>query len=433
MNMIDLIYKKRKGDALNQNEIFWMIKQYTNNEIPDYQMSAFLMTVLWQGMNEEETAFLTDAMANSGNTINPEILGERSVDKHSSGGIGDKTTLIVAPIVASCGGTVAKMSGRGLGFTGGTIDKLESIPGYKTNLSENEFIKQVKDIGIAVSGTTMTLAPADKKLYALRDVTATVDSLPLIASSIMSKKIAAGCKSIVLDVKTGSGALVKDISEAEALAKAMVKTGQRCNRKIRALITDMDSPLGFTVGNALEVSEAIELLKGNGSQRLREICLHLSTNMLSLCLNIGENESRSLAENALDSGKAYEKMLNWISCQQGDIKYIENPSLLLTCKCVKELHSPTDGYIHRIDAEMIGRASMLLGCGREKKSDKIDHGAGIVLKYEKGSKISKNDVLAVVYSSEENKADTVCKYILDAFKIKEEAPSTTPTVLDIIK
>ena len=328
MRMVDLIEKKRDGGVLTDDEIRFIIKGFTDGSIPDYQMSAFAMTVFYKGMTDHETAVLTDAMMRSGDTVDLSRFGDKSVDKHSTGGVGDKTTLIVAPIVSSLGGKMAKMSGRGLGHTGGTVDKLESIPGYQTTLSAEAFMQQVEDVGVAVIGQSGNLTPADKKLYALRDVTATIDSLPLITSSIMSKKLAAGAHSIVLDVKIGSGAFMKTLEDGQKLAESMVRIGKACGRNVVAVMSNMDIPLGFYIGNALEVREAVEVLRGHGCPDLTGVCITLAANMLHLCNGWPIEEATKQAEEAISSGRAFEQMKRWIAAQGGDARVLDDVSLL---------------------------------------------------------------------------------------------------------
>ena len=358
MQMTELIRKKREGLALSRDEIQYMIENFTNGNIPDYQMSAFCMAVIFKGMNDEETAALTQAMAHSGDMLDLSCFGNLSVDKHSTGGVGDKTSLVIGPIVASCGCVFAKMSGRGLGHTGGTIDKLESLNGYRTSATQKEFLEQAERIGIALIGQTGNFAPADKKLYALRDVTDTVDSIPLIVSSIMSKKIAAGAKNIVLDVKCGSGAFMKDTASARILAEKMVKIGKKCGRNIAAVITDMDVPLGYAVGNALEVKEAIDLLKGKNISDLRQICIAVSAHLVSMCLGISLQEAEEKANKALTNGAAFAKFKEWISAQGAYADWADDTNKFPKAPVEYELLSEKDGYISHMDAEMIGRATV---------------------------------------------------------------------------
>ena len=420
MRMYDIIEKKKHGAELTRDEIYEMIKLYTAGEIPDYQMSALMMAIYFKGMTPEETSTLTDAMATSGDTVDLSMFGERSVDKHSTGGVGDKTTLIVTPIVSAAGGIVAKMSGRGLGHTGGTVDKLESFPGFKTSLSPDEFKSQVADIGIAVIGQSANLAPADKMLYALRDVTATVDSIPLIASSIMSKKLAAGTKSIVLDVKCGSGAFMQTPGEAEALAEAMVGIGKMRGRRTAALITNMDIPLGHAIGNALEVKEALEVLKGRGPADLREVCLALASVMLELSLNLQKEEAELLAKDTLDSGKAYAQFLRWIQRQGGDSSYAENTEKFGKSKFTKDIISKSNGCVISCNAENIGIAAMILGAGRATKDDVIDFKAGIILHKKPGDKISEGEAIATLYTDKESSLADAENLILSSVIISDE-------------
>lgn len=412
MRIYDIITKKKQGYALTQEEIDFTIKGYMTEEIKDYQMSALAMAICLKGMDEGETFCLTKSMMESGDLVDLSPLGTLSVDKHSTGGVGDKTTLIVAPIVASIGSKVAKMSGRGLGFTGGTVDKLESLDGYKVSLDTEDFLKQVQDIGICVIGQSKNLAPADKKLYALRDVTATIDSIPLIASSIMSKKLASGSHSIVLDVKCGSGAFMKTKEESSSLAKAMISIGKSFNKNICALVTNMDVPLGRYIGNRLEVYEATEVLCGRGEENLREICIALATNMVALSQGIDKKKARSLVLESISCGKALEKMKEWIKYQGGDVSYIENPQRLLMAKYKKDYLAKEDGYISKINAQGIGSSSMLLGAGRVTLDSKIDFDSGIVLHKTYGDFVKKGDIVATMYSSE-NKAFENCERELD--------------------
>ncbi|MBQ5902573.1 MAG: thymidine phosphorylase, partial [Clostridia bacterium] len=376
MRMYDIILKKRNGEELTDGEIAFFIDGYTRGEIPDYQASALMMAIFYKGMTDRETVCLTDRMAHSGDTVDLSRFGEMSVDKHSTGGVGDKTSLIVAPIVASLGGKVTKMSGRGLGHTGGTVDKLESISGYNTSLTPDAFLSQVERVGMAIIGQTGNLTPADKKLYALRDVTATVDSIPLITSSIMSKKIAAGSHNIVLDVKVGSGAFMKTPRDAEILAEKMVEIGKACGRNIAAVITDMDSPLGNNVGNALEVAETVSVLKNEKKGDLREVSVALATEMVSLVFGLKHDEAEKKVVTAIEDGSAFEKMKEWIAAQGGDVAQIEDTSLLPRAKFSFDVLSDTDGYITEMNAEEIGKASVMLGVGRASKEDKIDYAAG---------------------------------------------------------
>ena len=429
MRMYDIIKKKRDGGALSKEEIDFFIKGYVDGSIPDYQASAFCMAVFYSGMTEEETANLTLSMAHSGDTVDLSRFGTLSADKHSTGGVGDKTTLIVAPICASLGCVMAKMSGRGLGHTGGTIDKLESIEGFNTALSPEEFFTQVEKTGIAVVGQTGNLTPADKKLYALRDVTATVDSLPLIASSIMSKKLAAGAHNIVLDVKCGSGAFMKTPEDAEALATEMVKIGKMCNRNTRAVITNMNRPLGNNIGNALEVQEAIDVLKNSGPEDLREVCLALATEIVASTKGISREEAEILTNDALTSGKAYNKFIEWVKAQGAT----QNELSFKKADYTYDVISETDGYIVSSDAEKIGISAVILGAGREKKEDTIDMSAGIILNKKTGDKVTKGDTIATLYSCNKNSFEGAKKQFLDALEFSENEPTKEPLIYKVIK
>ncbi len=402
MRMYDIIYKKRMGSALSEEEIRYFVDGYTNGSIPDYQASALCMAICINGMNDEETAYLTDAMMRSGDLVDLSEFGDSAVDKHSTGGVGDKTTLIVAPIVASLGCKVAKMSGRGLGHTGGTVDKLESIAGYKTSLPPDEFMDNVRKHGICVIGQSGNMAPADKKIYALRDVTACIDSIPLIASSIMSKKLAAGARSIVLDVKAGSGAFMKTPEDAKMLADTMVKVGEACGRRVKALVTNMDIPLGYNVGNSLEVEESVRIVRGEQKGDLYEISIALAAAMVSLARNIPEEEAHTLCEGAIADGFAFEKMKEWIASQGGDVRMIEDTSLLPQAPCRYDIVSEETGYIKSMDTEAVGVAASLLGAGRKTKDDTVDLSAGIVLKAKTGDRATKGDVIATLYASDES-------------------------------
>lgn len=431
--MYDIIHKKRNGGELSEEEIRFFIEGYTDESIPDYQAAALCMAVYFRGMTPKETSILTLAMAESGDQIDLGGIEGFTVDKHSTGGVGDKTSLIVVPIVASCGGKVAKMSGRGLGHTGGTVDKLESIPGFRTELNPDDFIKQVNGIGLCIVGQTGELAPADKKLYALRDVTATVESIPLIASSIMSKKLAAGSKGIVLDVKTGSGAFMKTVEESENLAKEMVAIGKSAGRSVTAVITNMDIPLGDSVGNSLEVIEAIKTLKGEGESDLTEVCLTLAAQMLSMVTGEDEKTCYSMAKGAIDNGLAINKLREMISAQGGNANVVDDYSLFKQPKYTAEIFSERDGYIEHTDAEKIGIASVILGAGREKKGDPIDPSAGIVLKKKTGDYVKKGEPLAVFYTDDEGKIEGAKQEFLDAFTFGNERTQPQKLIYKIIK
>lgn len=433
MRMYDIIENKRNGKELAGEEIEFFVKGYTDGKIPDYQASAFCMAVYFKGMTEKETVILTKAMANSGDTVDLSMFGTLSADKHSTGGVGDKTSLIVAPIVSSLGGKVTKMSGRGLGHTGGTVDKLESIPGYKTTLSGDEFISQVEKVGMAIIGQSGNLTPADKKLYALRDVTATVDSIPLIVSSIMSKKIAAGSHNIVLDVKCGSGAFMKTIEDAEILASEMVKIGKGCGRNTAALITDMDRPLGSAIGNSLEVIEAVKVLRGELNNDLKEVCVALATELISLVFSVPQNEALSMVNDAIDSGKAFNKMKEWISAQGGDVSFIENTDKFPKAQFSFDILAESGGYISSMDTEKIGLASVNLGAGRECKEDAIDFSAGIMIFKKTGDKIEKGDIIATLFTNNKSSLEYADKMYRSAVCVSSATPKDKPLIYKVIK
>ena len=422
MNAYDVIMKKKRHEALTENEIRDFVRGYTDGKTPDYQASALLMAICLNGMNDAETCALTMAIAESGDSVDLSEFGGLTVDKHSTGGVGDKTTLIVAPLAAALGCKVAKMSGRGLGHTGGTVDKLESFAGYRVMLTPEEFKKQVKDIGVAVVGQSGNLAPADKKLYALRDVTATVDSIPLITSSIMGKKLPSGAKSIVLDVKYGSGAFMKTPRDAETLAENMVKIGRLAGRNTAALITDMDTPLGYAIGNSLEVKEAIMTLSGKGPKDLTEICISLAAAMAHLALGISYADAERRAKELLYSGVALAKFKEWISAQGGDTSFIDNPDKFASARYQKEIKCDTDGYVSYMDAEKVGLSAMELGAGRKTKDDKIDYSAGIVLAKKTGDRVKPGDTLATLYSSREELISEAEKLILEAYGFSDTVP-----------
>ena len=401
MRMYDVIQKKRDGNELNKEEIAFLIQGYVDGSIPDYQMAAFLMAVFYKGMTEKETHLMTMEVARSGDMVDLSAIEGIKVDKHSTGGVGDKTTLIVAPIAAACGVKVAKMSGRGLGHTGGTVDKLESIPGYQTTLSREDFFKVVNETGLSVIGQSGNLAPADKKMYALRDVTATVDSIPLIAVSIMSKKLAAGSDCILLDVKTGSGAFMKTLEDSIALAAEMVNIGENAGRRTMALITDMDTPLGEAIGNSLEVKEAVATLKGNGPKDLTEVCLHLAANMMVLAGLGSADECMDKAKNAIADGSALQKLIDMVEAQGGNGDVIRDTTLFEEAKCSYEVLAMEDGVIAAMDTEKCGIASVMLGAGRETKDSPVDLSAGILLHKKTGDAVKKGDVLATMYAAKE--------------------------------
>ena len=406
MRMYDLILKKRQGKPLTKDEIQWMIREYTDGRIPDYQMSALLMAICFQGLDKEETYELTMAMARSGEMLDLSQIQGIKVDKHSTGGVGDKTSLALTPIVASLGIPVAKMSGRGLGHTGGTIDKLESIPGFSTQLEDDAFEEQVNSIGISIMGQTKDLAPADKLLYALRDVTATVDQISLIASSIMSKKLAAGADAILLDVKTGSGAFMKEESDAMQLAKEMVEIGKSAGRKMTAVITNMDEPLGMAVGNILEVKEAIDTLKGNGPDDFVGLIETLASHMLILGGAAKDfDEGLMRVRESIQSGKALDKFKQFVAAQGGDTKYIDHPELFEQADIIEEIRSEQDGFVGSIDAQEMGICSLILGGGRETKESVIDPTVGLVFSKKVADPVKKGDVLATIYGNDEEKVN----------------------------
>ena len=433
MDVIGLIEKKKHGEALSEAEIREFITEYTAEQVPDYQASALLMAIWFRGMTDEEIAVLTDAMARSGDQMDLSRFGELSVDKHSTGGVGDKTTLIVAPLVASLGCKVTKMSGRGLGHTGGTVDKLESIPGFSTTLSAEDFMAQVERVGVAVIGQSGNLTPADKSLYALRDVTATVDSIPLITSSIMSKKLAAGSHNIVLDVKVGSGAFMKTEAEAVALAEKMVAIGERCGRRVAALLTDMDKPLGRAVGNALEVQEAVQVLRGESRGDLRQVCLALAATMVELALKLTPKEAESRVAEALDSGAAYQKLLEWIGAQGGDTRYLIEPERFKAAAYTREVRATAGGYIGIMDAQQIGHAAMLLGAGRAAKGDVIDPAAGLVIEKKTGERVEVGELLCVLHTNRPETLDAAETAYMTALTVVSKPPAPHPLVYRIVK
>ncbi len=421
MRMYDIIMKKRNGGELSEEEIRFFIEGYTKGEIPDYQVSSLMMAIYFRKMTEKETLALTLAMAESGDFLDLSGIKGIKVDKHSTGGVGDKTSLALAPLVSACGVPIAKMSGRGLGHTGGTIDKLESFPGFSTAISNETFINNVNNIGIAIMGQTADLAPADKKLYALRDVTATVDNMSLIASSIMSKKLAAGADAIVLDVKTGSGAFMKTEEDSFALAEEMVKIGKNAGRKMSAVISDMDQPLGRAVGNAIEVREAIDTLNGKGPSDFTELVYTLGTRMLILGGKASdESDARNKLEKAVSDGSALNRLAQFVKAQGGDDKYVYEPDRLKLATIVTDITSPQDGYISHIDCEEIGICSLMLGGGRETKESEIDLSVGLLLDKKTGDMVKKGDKIATVYSSDENKTGSVIERFLKAYHFSSE-------------
>lgn len=433
MRMYDIILKKRANLPLSDKEIRFVINGYVNGEIPDYQVSALLMTIVFNGMNARELGTLTLAMAQSGNMVDLSNIDGITVDKHSTGGVGDKTTLIIAPLVAACGGKVAKMSGRGLGHTGGTIDKMESIPNLKVSLEKDAFINQVNKIGLAVIGQSEGLAPADKKLYALRDVTGTVDSIPLIASSVMSKKLASGAQAILLDVKVGSGAFMKNIEDARELAKAMVDIGKGNGRSIKAILTDMDRPLGHAIGNALEIREVIDTLKGHGPEDLTHECIIMAAHMLVLSHMCDYETALNRVQQVLDSGTALERLRLMVDAQGGDSRVIDDESILIIGQFTYDVIAPQDGYIIHMNTEQCGIASVMLGAGRTVKDGPIDYSAGIVMHKKTGDAVRMGERIATLYASDESLLSNAAKTYLEAITFGETAPIMADTILDIVE
>ena len=434
MRMYDIIVKKRKGLELTKEEINYFVQGFTKGEIPDYQVSALLMAIFLNKMTKKETSELTMAMVNSGDVIDLSSIDGIKVDKHSTGGVGDKTSICLTPLVASLGIPVSKMSGRGLGHTGGTIDKLESFDGFSVELTEEEFINNSNTIKIALTGQTGNIAPADKKLYALRDVTGTVDNMSLIASSIMSKKIASGADAIILDVKVGDGAFMKTKEEAKELAKEMVDIGSHLGRKTVAVISDMDQPLGYAIGNALEVKEAIELLKGNGPSDLLELTLTLGSYMV-LCSNKAKNieEARTMLLENIKNGKGLEKLKEFIKAQGGDNSFIDDISKLPKAKYIEEVRSTKSGIINKINAEAFGLIAMELGAGRETKESSIDLAVGIVLNKKREDKVSSGDILAYIHSNNKENIEKAKQKILSNIEINEELTKNIPLIYDIVE
>ncbi len=433
MRMYDIIKKKRDGDELTNEEIHFFIDGYVKGDIPDYQASALCMAIFYKGMSVDETTALTLAIRDSGDVLDfSEIKGIR-VDKHSTGGVGDKTSLVVAPIVASIGVKVAKMSGRGLGHTGGTIDKLESIEGFNVDLDSKTFIDTVNRVGIAIVGQSATLAPADKKLYALRDVTATVDSMPLIASSIMGKKLAADDDCIVLDVKTGSGSFMKTEEASKELALLMVNIGKKAGKKMLALITDMDIPLGNAIGNSLEVKEAIDTLNGCGPKDFTEICTELATSMLTLAGYGSEQECKQKVDTAIRSGIALNTFIEMVKAQGGNAEWIKNPKLFPVAKYSRDVKAERGGYISKVDTEGYGICALMLGAGRNTKEDSIDYSAGIMLKKKTGDWVDRGEVIATLFTSDKNKLDEAERKYLDSTLVGTEKPILRPLIIDKIR
>jgi pyrimidine-nucleoside phosphorylase len=433
MRTVDLIQRKRDGEELAPEEIEFLVEGYTNGDIPDYQMSAFLMAVFFSGMSDREVSRLTECMLRSGDTVDLSSIPGAKVDKHSTGGVGDKTSLIVAPLAAAAGVVVPMMSGRGLGHTGGTLDKLESIPGFRTDLTAEEFQKQLKELGLAFIGQTDRLAPADRKLYALRDVTGTVESIPLISSSIMSKKLAEGIDSLVLDVKVGNGAFMKKQVDARRLAQTMVGIGRRMDKKVQALITDMNQPLGYAVGNALEIMEASQTLQNAGPADLTKLSLELAARMIHLGKKADSlDEARRIAEKHLVDGSGYKKLKEVVAAQGGNPQALDKFELLPNATGMREVTSPRSGYVSVIDAEDIGVASNMIGAGRNKKEDSIDPAVGIILEVKVGEKVDAGSVLCRLYYTKEDNVDEAADMVEDAFRISAQKPDERELILEVV-
>jgi len=433
MRTVDLIQRKRDGEELAPDEIEFLVNGYTSGEIPDYQMSAFLMAVFFSGMSDRELSRLTECMLRSGDTVDLSDIPGVKVDKHSTGGVGDKTSFIVAPLAAAAGVVVPMMSGRALGHTGGTLDKLEAIPGFRTDLSTEEFRKQLSELGLCFIGQTDHLVPADRKLYALRDVTATVESIPLISSSIMSKKLAEGLDALILDVKVGSGAFMKKQVDARRLAQAMVGIGRRMDKKVQALITDMNQPLGYAVGNALEVMEASQTLQNAGPADLTKLCLELAARMI----HVGKkaptlDDARRLAEKHLVDGSAYKKLKQVVAAQGGNPQALDKFELLPNATGMREINSPRAGYVSSIDAEDIGIASNMIGAGRDKKEDTIDPAVGIILEVKTGEKVDAGSVLCRLYYTKDERVEEAADMVEDAFRISSQKPDERELILEVV-
>jgi pyrimidine-nucleoside phosphorylase len=434
MRAVDIIAKKREGLELSSDELKFFVEGYTRGEIPDYQASAWCMAVVLNGMTEAEATAYTMHMAHSGDTLDLHQIAPFVVDKHSTGGVGDKTTLVIAPLVACHGLPVGKMSGRGLGFSGGTVDKLESIQGFNVSLSTAQFMEMLAQHGLVVAGQSADLAPADGKFYALRDVTATVESLPLIAGSIMSKKIAAGADAIVLDVKVGAGAFMKTVAEAEDLARLMVKIGQGVNRRVAAILSDMNQPLGRAVGNALEVREAIETLHGRGPEDFREHCLTIGGKMLELAGKAANlDEARNMLAESLDNGQAWAKFVEWITAQGGDRNQLENPDTLPAASLVETVAAPRSGYVAQIDAAEVGKTSVDLGGGRQKKGDPIDYSVGLLCETKVGDRLAEGESLFTIHANEPGKLEAARQRLLAAVAWSDAPVEPLPHTLKIIE
>lgn len=429
MRMIDIIENKKHGLELTKEEIRFFVSGYVDSTIPDYQASALLMAIYFNGMTEKETLEFTLAVRDSGDVVDLSSINGIKVDKHSTGGVGDKTTLVIAPIVATFGCKMAKMSGRGLGHTGGTIDKMEAVPGLQTSLESQRFIDIVNEVGVSVIGQTGNLAPADKKLYALRDVTSTVDSIPLIACSIMSKKLAAGSDAILLDVKTGSGAFMKTIEKAIELAEEMVSIGENAGKSTIALITEMDIPLGYNIGNSLEVIEVIDTLKGKGPKDLTDVCIELSANLITMAGQGTLEENREKVKAVITDGSAYNKFLEFAEAQGADISYLEDVDKFEKASIVHEVKSSTNGYVYELDTEKIGISSVILGAGRKTKEDVIDFASGIKLVKKTGDLVEEGDTLAVLYTNDNSSVEEAEQLLLEAYTLSDTKPELEPLIL----
>ncbi|MBL8175068.1 MAG: thymidine phosphorylase [Bryobacterales bacterium] len=433
MRTVDLIYRKREGEELSPEEIVFLVNGYTRGEIPDYQISAFLMAVCWQGMTDREVSALTECMLDSGERVDLSAVPGLKVDKHSTGGVGDKTSLIAAPLAASAGVVVPMISGRGLGHTGGTLDKLESIPGFRTGLSIGEFQSQLQKHGLAFIGQSEQIAPADGRLYSLRDATATVESIPLIASSIMSKKLAAGLDSIVLDVKVGSGAFMKKQIDARRLAQMMVGIGRRMDKRVMALITDMNQPLGYAIGNALEIMEVSQTLQNAGPVDLTRLSLELAARMIHLGRMANSiDEAREIAQARLLDGSGYRKLKDVITAQGGNASVLDRFELLPNATGMREIYSPRAGFVSAVDAALIGQASQMIGAGRDTKEDSIDPAVGVILEVKVGQKVDAGGVLCRIYHTREERVDEAADLVEDAFRISQHAPEERELILEVV-
>jgi len=434
MRAVDIIQKKRDGEALTKAEIDYFIKGYTDDDIPDYQAAAWAMAVLLKGMTPEETTFLTLAMAESGDTLDLSGVVDIAVDKHSSGGVGDKTSIAVVPMVRSCGLPVGKMSGRGLGFSGGTLDKLESVPGFRTNLSKDEFLAQLGSLGAVLTGQSVDLAPADGKLYALRDVTATVQSIPLIASSIMSKKIAAGAQAIVLDVKVGNGAFMETLEEARELAKLMVSIGELSGRDVTAVLSDMNQPLGIAVGNVLEMKEAIQTLKGEGPADFLEHCLEIASHMLVLGKRASlKEQARQMAQDSIESGQGFEYLRKLVEAQGGDVSFVDNPEKMEEAPLKAVVEAQETGYVAEVHARKVGETAIILGAGRQQKGESIDLAVGIMVKVKVADKVDRGQPLFVIHARDEETMTEARQRLLDAVKIVPQPVDPLPLFYGLIE